>query len=143
MGTYTLIRGTGWDVWRAPRCNGDTTFYICEIIGYQDGAVHGFQWFLTEDETSVFMERHFQQGALHGISRNWNVHGRLHRGYPKYYVRGEQVSKRQYIRAASGDPTLPPFRVEDNNPGRVFPAELRRKLGLGEGRKAEPEQRNI
>jgi hypothetical protein len=86
---------------------------------------------LKEDETSVFMERHFQRGVLHGIRRDWNVHGRLRRGYPKYYVRGEQVCKRQYVRAAAADPTLPPFRVEDNNPGRVFPAELRKKLALG------------
>jgi hypothetical protein len=138
MGTYTMIRGTGLDVWRHPRCNDDTTFFVSEIMGWQDGAAHGFQRFLNEDETSVWMERHFQHGVLHGIGRQWNVHGRLRRGYPEYYVRGEQVSKRQYIRAASADPTLPPFRVEDNMPGRVFPAELRRKLGLGKRRKAEP-----
>jgi hypothetical protein len=118
MGTSTLIRGTGLDVWRHPRCNDATTFFVAEIMGWQDGAAHGFQRFWNEDETSVWMERHFHHGVLHGIGRQWNVRGRLRRGYPAYYVRGERVSKRQYLRAASADPTLPPFRGEDHLPGR-------------------------
>jgi hypothetical protein len=44
----------------------------------------------------------------------------LHRGYPKYWIRGEAATKRQYLKAAKSDKTLPHFRAKDNSPRRQF-----------------------
>ncbi len=58
------------------------------------------------------------------IERVWNLRGRLRRGYPKYWIHEVQVTKRRYVRAAQDDPTLPPFRENENRPGRKFPTEI-------------------
>jgi hypothetical protein len=134
MGTYTMIRGTGLDVWRQQRPNG--TVYISEIHSLRDGRPDGFTWFFWDGEASVWSEEHFQSGDPQGIERRWNTLGGLCRGYPRYYVQGKRVKKREYIRAAAPDPTLPPFRAEDNLPLRILPVELRKKLGLDRQRKA-------
>jgi hypothetical protein len=129
LGTYTLRHGTGLDVWRGEREDG--TVYIAEIHGLRDGSRHGFTWFFWDAGMALWSEEHFQDGYEHGVFRHWNPRGGLRRGYPKYYVRGKRVVKRAYLRAAKADPTLPPFRAEDQQPVRTFPPELRRKLGLG------------
>jgi hypothetical protein len=134
MGTYTLIRGTGLAVWRNQLPDG--TVYISQIYSWRNGCLDGFMWWFGEGEASAWCERYFQSGRLHGIERRWNDEGGLRRGYPKYYVQGKQLAKRAYVRAAEADPTLPPFRVEENRPVRVFPPEVRKKLGLQGRRRA-------
>jgi hypothetical protein len=122
VGTYTLVHGTGLDVWRGTREDG--SIYVTEIRSLRDGLPHGFEWWLNEDQASMWWERHWHAGELHGIERQWNERGRLRRGWPKYWVRGTQVTKRQYLRAAAKDDTLPPFREEDRLPQRSFPPEI-------------------
>ena len=73
-------------------------------------------------------EKHWFNGQWHGIEREWNFKNKLSRGYPKYWVRGDAVTKRQYIAAARKDVTLPLFRPKDNSPKREFPPEIRRLL---------------
>ena len=58
-----------------------------------------------------------------------HLKGRLRRGYPKYFVAGGQVSRRQYIKAAASDASLPPFRKAENRPRRRFPPVIARHLG--------------
>ncbi len=128
MGTYTLVHGTGLDVWRNQRCDG--TVYVSEIWPYRNGELHGFGWRLNEDQSSVCFERHWNCGMPHGIHREWNFQRRIHRGFPKYYIHGKQVTKRQYLRAAAVDSTLPPFHIKENRPRRVFLRALCRKLGI-------------
>ena len=78
----------------------------------------------TVDQRSAERESHFAEGLEHGIQRDWDSTGRLRRGFPKYFINGEQVTKRQYLRAAKLDSSLPPFREEDNRPERQFPPEV-------------------
>jgi hypothetical protein len=82
----------------------------------------------THDETGhnekVYDESHYRHGTQHGIFRRWNENDKLSRGYPQYYVNGERVTKRQYERACRTDPTLPPFRAEDNLPQRPLPEAM-------------------
>jgi hypothetical protein len=122
IGTYTLERGTGIDLWWQDW--PDASAYLAEVHYMQDGWAHGFEWWLNEDQQSVWIERHWLHGNQHGIERDWNARGRLSRGYPRYWVNGERVTKRQYLKAAARDPSLPPFRPEENEPERTFPPEI-------------------
>jgi hypothetical protein len=126
IGTYKMIHGTGYDVWRNQIADGP--IYVSEIHSMRDGSKHGFEWWLNEDQKSVHEEKHWYEGSYHGIEREWHRSGKLMRGYPKYWVHGEAVTKRQYVQAAQKDPTLPPFRLKDNSPWREFPPEIRRLL---------------
>ncbi len=125
IGTYKTIHGTGYDVWRGQI--GDGRIFVSEIHPMSDGMIHGFQWRLNQDQLSVNEEKHWYKGKPHGIERDWRER-KLMRGYPKYWLHGEAVTKRQYVQAAQKDPTLPPFRLKDNSPRREFPPEIRRLL---------------
>jgi hypothetical protein len=127
IGTYKMVHGTGYDLWRNKSFDGPS-YYVCEIHSVRNGLLHGFVWWLNDDETSVWDEKHWYEGKSHGINREWNFKGKLGRGYPKYLVRGEAVTKRHYIAATRKDATQPAFRLKDNSPKREFPPEIRRLL---------------
>lgn len=128
LGTYTMKRGTGIDLWRDQREDGSP--YLAEAVYWKDGHWAGFQWFINEDQRTVYIERCWLNGQLHGVYREWDSRGRLDRGYPQYFVAGKQVTKRDYVKACAADPTLRPFREEDNEPARTFPPEIARHLGF-------------
>ena len=127
LGTYTMKNGTGLDLWRSKDHWGAGSIYLSEARYYKDGNRHGFEWWLDpDDQTRVREESHFLESLSHGIERRWNSKRKLRRGYPKYWVRGQQVTKRQYISASSKDPTMPAFRLKDNKPKRDFPPEVKK-----------------
>ena len=126
IGTYRCIHGTGFDIWRSEREDGSIA--ISEIHSLRDGLPHGYEWWLGEDQHSVWHECHWQQGVLHGIERMWNSSGTLKRGYPKFWIHGQAVSKRVYLKAAERDKYLPIFRAEDNLSSRRFPAQIEKLL---------------
>ena len=132
LGSYTMQQGTGLDLWWAQQPDGPRL--LSEARYYRAGQRHGFEWWLSADQQSVYEEGHYADGAAHGILRQWNRHGRLRRGFPQYMIQGTRVAKRAYLRACRHDPTLPPFRLEDNAPRRSFPAEVAAQLGPGVGR---------
>jgi hypothetical protein len=70
-----------------------------------------------------------EQARVMAWARDWNLKGHLRRGYPKYFVAGQQATRRQYLKAAASDPLLPPFRKAENRPRRVFPPIIARHLG--------------
>ena len=118
IGWYVLDHGTGVDLWR------DADGSLSEERYYKEGRLHGFlRWWFGQDNARIWWEEHFHEGMQHDIERQWNDAGRVKRGYPRYFVRGERVTKRQYLRAAAEDPTLPPFRPADNRPERPLPPE--------------------
>ena len=121
IGTYSLHNGTGYDIWRA---ESEGAFYISEIHSLRDGLPHGYEWWLTEKPRILWHERHWREGKYHGIEREWNIAHKLSRGFPRYWINGERVSKPKYLRAAKKDSSLPPFRVKDNSPRRRFPVEI-------------------
>ena len=123
LGTYRMKHGTGIDLWR------DEDGKLIEACYWKDGVFDSWSWKINEDQRSVWLEEHVLAGVgMHGIERWWNDHDRLKRGYPRYWVRNERVTKRQYVRATKSDPTLPPFRPEDNLPARTFPPEIAKHL---------------
>lgn len=129
IGTYKMVHGTGIDLWRGSIDGSDAGPYCLSEVWYkQDGRLHGFNWWINDDQKTVWMEGHYLHGQSHGIERSWNSQGRLKRGFPKYFVNGEQVDKRRYLRAAESDATLPRFRLKDNQPQRTFPPEIARHL---------------
>ena len=81
IGTYRFVHGTGYDIWRYEREDG--TIGISEIFSIQNSVLHGFEWWLRDDQQSVWHERHWHQGKVHGIERMWNRAGGLKRGYPR------------------------------------------------------------
>ena len=64
--------------------------------------------------------------------RQWTALGRLRRGYPQYFVQGERVTKRQYLRACQTDPTLPIRRAQDDQPERPLPASVMSQLAAND-----------
>lgn len=126
IGTYRFVRGTGYDIWRWEREDG--SIFISEVFSVRDGSLDGFEWWLNEDQRSVWHERHWRQGQSHGIERMWNENGRLKKGFPKYWIQGRAVRKRDYLKAAEKDSTLPRFREKENQPQRKFPADIEELL---------------
>jgi hypothetical protein len=126
IGTYRFVHGTGFDIWRWEREDGSTC--ISEVFSSRDGALSGYEWWLNEDQRSVWHERHWSKGSVHGIERMWNAEGRLKRGYPKYWIQGQAVNKRAYVKAAEKDRTLPKFQDKENKPRRKFPIEIEKLL---------------
>lgn len=124
IGTYTMRRGTGLDLWRNRKNWGHGALYLSEARYLKDGMFHGFEWWINENQRSVFHERHFDHHQLHGIERIWNSERRLKRGYPKYWIKNKQVKKREYLRECARDQSLPPFKEKDNLPARKFPKEV-------------------
>ena len=122
IGTYKMVHGTGYDIWRSS-C-GDGRLAISEIFTMRDGLLHGYEWWVNADQHSVWHERHWSEGQYHGIERMWNASGKLKRGYPKYWIKGQGVIRREYLRAARSDATLPTFEARANEPRRRFPAEI-------------------
>jgi hypothetical protein len=125
IGTYKLVHGTGYDIWRQETEDGRV--YISEIHGTKDGQPDGYEWWFDSEQTSVWHECHWHEGLHHGIERVWSADGGLRRGFPKYWIREQRVTKRAYVRAASVDSSLPAFREEDNMPDREI---LRAGLGI-------------
>jgi hypothetical protein len=121
IGTYTMKHGTGIDLWWQEQGG---VVHLSEARYIRDGKWHGFDWWLSEDQQSVWQERHFWNDELHGIDRWWSSGGGLRPGYPKYWVHDLLITKRQYLRACEKDPALPPFREKDNRPRRKFPPEV-------------------
>jgi antitoxin component YwqK of YwqJK toxin-antitoxin module len=122
MGTYRFVHGTGFDIWRYEREDG--MIVISEIHSIRNSVLHGFEWWLRDDQQSVWHECHWQEGKFHGIERIWNREGRLKKGYPKYWIQNRAVSKRVYMKAAGKDRTLPRFSEQENQPRRRFPKEV-------------------
>lgn len=122
LGTYTLDHGCGFDIWRGLTEDGD--IHIAEVHSLVEGWLHGYQWWFNEDHT-LYWERHWHRGKLHGIEREWNDAGRVCRASPKYWVNDQQLDKRRYIRACLLDGTLPPFDVADRDRQRRFPKQIR------------------
>ncbi len=121
IGTYTMIHGTGFDVWRQPDEEG--IWRIAEIHSWKDGNPHGYERWLNPDET-LWHERHWNNGEWHGIERMWDDTGKMCRGYPRYWIDGKKVNKQRYLRACHKDPHLPPYREEDDAPNRTFLEEI-------------------
>lgn len=115
IGSYVMNYGTGVDLWySAPGI-------LAEEREYRDGKWHGYERWWTDDNQTLCEESHFWNGIEHGIFRRWNQQNKLSRGYPRYYILGKRVNKRQYVRACRNDPTLPPFVADDNRPFRPLP----------------------
>lgn len=126
IGTYRFKHGTGYDIWRWEWWEGFAP--VSEVHSMRDGLPHGYEWWLDPDQRSLDHERHWREGKYHGIERIWNQRKKLRRGYPKYWIRGKAVSKRQYLKAAKTDKTLPRYRVKDNSPRRLFPPVIQKVL---------------
>ena len=126
IGTYRFVRGTGYDIWRYEREDG--SIGISEIFSLREGTLDGFEWWLRDDQQSVWHERHWKQGKYHGIERMWNEKDGLRRGYPKYWIHGQPVGKRVYLKAAQRDESLPKYEERDSRPQREFPADIEKLL---------------
>ncbi len=124
IGSYTMKQGTGWDLWRAMTPWSRGRIWLAEARRLQGGRWHGFEWWINDDQKTVNSERCFWEDLQHGIERQWNSDGRLRRGFPRYWIHGNRVSKRSYLRAMAKDCTLPPLAKKDDRPSRRFPKEV-------------------
>jgi hypothetical protein len=128
IGSYRMRNGTGVDLWWQETFTEPRRPYLAEVRFVRAGQLHGFEWWLNEDQRSVYEERHWRDGKLHGIERVWNRHGRLRRGYPRCFIDGERVTRRMYESAQAKDSSLPELRPADNSNRRAFPPEVARRM---------------
>lgn len=119
IGTYKMNYGTGLDVWRQENEAGDV--FVSEIHSLKSGLLHGYEWWFASSEQDLTHERHWYLGKLHGIERSWNSKGKLRRGYPKFFIADQAVSKQKYVKMAQLDNTLPIFQEKDDLPRRKLP----------------------
>ncbi|MBE9553799.1 MAG: hypothetical protein IMF05_10090 [Proteobacteria bacterium] len=122
MGTYTMVRGTGFDLWRQVDERG--RLYVAEIHSMKEGSPNGFEWWVREDQRSVSHEVHWVEGKRHGIERQWYYAGDIDPDYPEFYINDTVVSKDTYIEKQKIDTYLPEYRVEDDRNERAFPDEI-------------------
>jgi hypothetical protein len=117
--TWKLVDGTGLDLW----CDTQTGTLAEEHYWPRQGEL-GYERQWNGDERTVWQEYFYVLGkGYHGIWREWNHQGRPRRGFPRYYVNGQRVTRRQYQRACDDDPTLPPYRPEEDDSRRRLPEE--------------------
>ncbi|NLX21686.1 MAG: hypothetical protein GXY55_08440 [Phycisphaerae bacterium] len=123
IGTYTMTHGTGFDIWRQVREDG--TVYVSEVYFLREGNHDGYAWWFYENQR-LSHECRWHQNLRHGIEREWNEQGRLRRGWPRYWIRDQRVTKRAYLRAVERDSeyTLPPFDPREQSQDRSFPPEI-------------------
>jgi len=115
--TWKLVRGVGLDLW----CDTWSKTLSEERYWSDEGKV-GYKRQWNEDEATIWQEYFVLQGTgYHGVWREWNAKGRLRRGFPRYFVSDGKVTRRQYLRACKSDPTLRPYRPEDDDPNRELP----------------------
>jgi hypothetical protein len=67
IGTYALDHGTGIDLWRQDWSDG--TVELAEVHSMVQGRAHGFEWWLNDDQRSVWLERHWADGNRHRVER--------------------------------------------------------------------------
>jgi hypothetical protein len=103
---YRIRHGTGVDLWWQETFTDPPRPYLAEVRFARRPASR-LEWLLNEDQRSVYEERHWRGGKLHGIERQWTPQGRLRRGFPRFYVNGELVTKLAYERARAKDASLP------------------------------------
>ena len=122
MGTYTLTRGTGYDLWRDS--DEDGRIHTAEIHSMKDGSPHGFEWWLCDDRGTVWREVHWKDGRRHGIERQWDYEGNLDAGFPKFHIEDDVVGKQTYIERQRTDASLPPYDEKDDKNPRIFPDDV-------------------
>lgn len=112
-----FVAGTGLDIYCGDRDR------VTETREMREGHRHGFErWWW--GASRVWSEGHFAVGLEHGIFREWNERGGLKRGFPRYFVQGERVDRRAYVRACESDPTLPRITSRDDRPNRKRPSAI-------------------
>ncbi|WP_224247410.1 toxin-antitoxin system YwqK family antitoxin [Hyalangium gracile] len=110
-----FVRGTGVDLWVS--CGG-----ITELREHRDNLLHGVErW---GHPLLPYEENHFLLGKRAGVFRRWNG-PRLEKGYPRYFIDDEQVSRAEYLRARRTRPALPPARRQDDRRERPMHGALR------------------
>ena len=114
FGWYVMHEGTG--LWLSHDRHG-ALHGSCDYVG---GERHGAERFWREGRLTY--ERHFRRDVVHGITRKWDEEtGVLSRDDSHCVLDGEPVSWRDYENACQHDPTLAPYRPEDDEPIRELP----------------------
>lgn len=109
-----FVRGTGVDLFY------DDEGRLAEERPLVGGQRSGIERWWNPDQTTAYEETAFFSGLPHGVARQWRD-GRLRPGFPHFLVHGQRVTKRSYLRAARVDPTLAPYRRDDDQPARRLP----------------------
>ncbi len=118
IGTYQMNYGTGADLWYG------NAGILSEERYCKNGERDGYERWWNDDNETIYSEQNFKDGIEHGIFRKWNQHGRFHRGFPQYFVNGQKVTKRQYLKACEQDESLPKYVAAEDDPHRLLPRHL-------------------
>jgi antitoxin component YwqK of YwqJK toxin-antitoxin module len=125
IGSFKMINGNGIDLWWQewfPR-----QVHLSEVCFMKNGVPHGLEWNLDHNE-SVYFERQWFYGEWHCITRGWKNSRTLDKGFPKFFIKNNQVTKAQYLKSSNNDPTLPKYETADDRAFRKFPSSLKKHL---------------
>jgi antitoxin component YwqK of YwqJK toxin-antitoxin module len=138
LDSYVMEYGTGIRLdWQYVPNEDGGFVYLRRVDCLQDGYRHGVSWMINPDQRTISGENYYYADIPHGIERVWNTQGELEIGYPKFYrsaqnLFGEQheqeLSQDEYMAICESDESLPPYRVEDDQPVREFPPEVAQHL---------------
>jgi len=117
--TYKLIKGVGLDLW----CDSESGT-LAEEMYWPGVGEPGYKRQWNDDEQTIWQEYFWVLGkGFHGVWREWNAKGGPRRGFPKFYVAGKVVTKREYLRKRKTDASLLPYSPAEDEPVRRLPAE--------------------
>jgi hypothetical protein len=131
-----FVRGSGIDLW----VNGSE---IAELREYKKSLLHGVErW---GHPRLPYEEGYFLRGKRAGVFRRWSG-SVLERGYPKYFIDDEEVSRAKYLRARKVWPELPACLREDDKRERAMHSGLehvwlRKEIRANLMRMPKPEDR--
>jgi hypothetical protein len=121
-----FVHGTGVDYW----C--DENGRLAEEHPIVDGRISGCERWWNPDGKTVFAETYYRNGLRHGLSREWSAR-KMRVGFPKFFLKGKEVSRSQYLRARKRDASLPAHLQAEDSPQRHVPqrfTKLRQRAAL-------------
>jgi hypothetical protein len=114
-----FVHGRGTDIWM--NCGE-----VAEVRELLDGKLHGLvRW---GNPRRPYDEGHFCRGERHGIFREWLPSGHLRKGFPRFYLKDSQVSRRVYEAAQAEAVSLPRYNARDDFNTRTTPKAVRLAL---------------
>ncbi len=118
LGEYSMEAGSGWDLWWQTFTGSSPI--LAEARCYRNGRRCGDEWwFLSADRLSA--AACFWDDLRHGAEWRWGGSGNVERGFPRFWLQDQRVTKRVYLRAAKTDGRLLVPDVCDSEPWRTFP----------------------
>ncbi len=118
VGQYSMDGGSGWDLWWESTVGKGAM--LAEARRYQNGRRCGDEWWFASGEC-LEAALCFRDDLRHEVEWRWGRSGKVQRGFPRFLLQDQRVTKRAYLLAATQEPGLRVPEARDAQPWRTFP----------------------